>query len=273
MPESTLQSAAHKIGLDHFFLVVTEIVHPSWCRKFSPIFSSLHFVGAWLSIQFTLVGTLLVSENSLLGKRTSWLYEVLLYLSWIMLFSLFTYHQHRIIQAGRTITVAWYLSTYLQKKGIQCAALDLGLRFCQAGRAQGFQTLENNTRLISCQAFGWMPNLLLEANFWLESCILMPRVALNTTHGTSKQQFGTMLAALPCDILIPYSVCQICLVALRFSSSTEQFDFCSPPGVFPGIRHNRQKWPPCSRSVSPKSSCCRLFCPFHFQTTHNSWLW
>ena len=79
-----------------------------------------------------------------------------------------------------------------------------------------------------------MPDLLSEANFWLESCILMPRVTLNTTHGGPKKQVGAMLAALLCDVLIPSSMCQVCLVALKFSSTAEQFDFCSPPGVFLG---------------------------------------
>lgn len=189
-------------------------------------------MGAWFFIQFTLVGTLFVSENSVSGKITSCFHEVSLYLSWIMLLSLFTHHQYRIIQAGCSSSAAWYLSSHLQERGIHWAAFDSGLRLCQAGRAQGFQPVENKTRLISCQALGWMPNLLSKANFWLESCILMPHFTLNTTHGASKKQFSAILAGLWCEVLIASSMCQVCFVALKFSSSTEQSDFCSPLGVF-----------------------------------------
>lgn len=233
MPESTLQSAAHKIGLDHFFLGLrdTEIVNAFWCRNFCPAFSSLHFVGAWFSINFTLVGTLLVSGNSLLGKRTCF-YKVFLYLSWIMPFSLFTYHQHRIIQAGCASSSVWYLSTYLQEKGIPWAALDSEIGFCQPGRARGFRPLENNTRLISCQVF-WV-DALSTFRGKLLAWILHRNAMRYIKHRTRSIKEAIRCDACRRDVLIAPSVCRVCLVALKFSSTTEQFDFCSPPGVFLG---------------------------------------
>lgn len=72
-------------------------------------------------------------------------------------------------------------------KGIQSAA---GLGLCQVGTPRGFQPSEKNTKLISCQAFGSVPDLCSEANFWLKFCILMPDITLNTTDRASEQQVG-----------------------------------------------------------------------------------
>lgn len=33
-----------------------------------------------------------------------------------------------------------------------------------------------------------------------------------------------------CDELIPPTMCQVCLIALKFSITTEHFDFCFPYG-------------------------------------------
>lgn len=35
---------------------------------------------------------------------------------------------------------------------------------------------------------------------------------------------------LSCDELIPPTMCQVCLIALKFSITTEHFDFCFPYG-------------------------------------------
>lgn len=50
-----------------------------------------------------------------------------------------------------------------------------------------------NTKIVSCRAFGWMPDLFSEANFWLESCISMPCIKLNTTHRISRKQFSCLV--------------------------------------------------------------------------------
>lgn len=59
----------------------------------------------------------------------------------------------------------------------------------------------HNTRLVSYQALGWMPDLFSEANFWLESCILMPCIKLNTTQRASRKQCSPLVMYwfhLPC---------------------------------------------------------------------------
>lgn len=38
-------------------------------------------------------------------------------------------------------------------------------------------------------------------------------------------------AASWCDLLIPTHMCQVDLIALKCSSTVEEFDFCSPAGV------------------------------------------
>lgn len=131
--QEALKSATHKIGSGSHLFRFTEIVHAFWHRNICPTFSRLYFVGAQFSINFTLVRTLIDNHWIHWGKRSSCCYRVFLYLSWITQFSLFTYHQHKISQAGCTISAAWYLSTYLQEKGIPWAALDSGLRPRLAG--------------------------------------------------------------------------------------------------------------------------------------------
>lgn len=144
MPGSTLKSTARKTGSGSHLFRFTEIVHAFWLRNICPTFSRLRFVGAQFSINFTLVGTLMKNqwihceEKDALALTES---SFICLGSCHFLCSLIT----RISQAGCTSSAAWYLSTYLQEKGIPWAAFDSGLGLCQAGRALGFQPLYRAT--------------------------------------------------------------------------------------------------------------------------------
>lgn len=52
----------------------------------------------------------------------------------------------------------------------------------------------------------------------------MPCIKWNTTENIKEE------IQLSCDELIPPTMCQVCFIALKFSNTTEHFDFCSPYG-------------------------------------------